>query len=136
MAATEAGGVDVAAHSLVDTHLPLWFKPELFVEPEFSPEGYVSDLKRYVSWRRGCTATELGWACLLNCRLASCGGPDRLPSAADLYMDASRDSGRRPTLLQCATAVAVGWWQARERAGCLYMRTHSIHCAGLLMLFC
>lgn len=29
--------------------LPLWFKPELFLEPAFSPTAYVADLRRYVS---------------------------------------------------------------------------------------
>ncbi|PRW51049.1 conserved oligomeric Golgi complex subunit 2 [Chlorella sorokiniana] len=28
--------------------LPLWFKPELFLEPAFSPTAYVADLRRYV----------------------------------------------------------------------------------------
>ena len=33
----------------LDSSLPLWFKPELFLEPEFSPQTYVADLRRYVS---------------------------------------------------------------------------------------
>jgi hypothetical protein len=33
----------------LDSSLPLWFKPELFTQPDFSAVGYVSDLKRYVS---------------------------------------------------------------------------------------
>lgn len=28
---------------------PLWFKPEKFLDPNFNPEAYVNDLKRYVS---------------------------------------------------------------------------------------
>ncbi|KAL4854271.1 Conserved oligomeric Golgi complex subunit 2 [Chlorella vulgaris] len=32
----------------LDRSLPLWFKPELFTQPDFSAVGYVSDLKRYV----------------------------------------------------------------------------------------
>ncbi|KDD72303.1 hypothetical protein H632_c3541p0, partial [Helicosporidium sp. ATCC 50920] len=28
--------------------LPLWFKPESFTNPDFDPERYVTELKRYV----------------------------------------------------------------------------------------
>jgi hypothetical protein len=38
-----------AASLTLDSSLPLWFKPELFTEPQFSPVAYVSDLRRYVS---------------------------------------------------------------------------------------
>ena len=38
-----------ALDASVDSSLPLWFKPEKFLEPQFSPEAYVADLKRYVS---------------------------------------------------------------------------------------
>lgn len=40
---------DAAVHAVMDSTLPLWFKPEKFLEPEFSAEAYVADLKRYVS---------------------------------------------------------------------------------------
>ncbi|PSC75738.1 conserved oligomeric Golgi complex subunit 2 [Micractinium conductrix] len=33
---------------MADSSLPLWFKPELFLAPEFNPAAYVADLKRYV----------------------------------------------------------------------------------------
>jgi hypothetical protein len=28
---------------------PLWFKPDTFLDPNFDPNSYVNDLKRYVS---------------------------------------------------------------------------------------
>lgn len=46
-AGVEAVTSQVASLTL-DSSLPLWFKPELFTEPEFSPVAYVSDLRRYV----------------------------------------------------------------------------------------
>ena len=51
---TAADGAGAAAASAVgslsmaDSSLPLWFKPELFLAPEFNPAAYVADLKRYV----------------------------------------------------------------------------------------
>lgn len=59
MATTEAAGAvkglthHTASLTLEHGALPLWFKPELFLEPQFSPTGYVADLRRYVSGRRG-----------------------------------------------------------------------------------
>ncbi|KAL4443325.1 hypothetical protein ABPG75_011062 [Micractinium tetrahymenae] len=47
-AAVEAATAETASLSLADSSLPLWFKPELFVGPEFNPVAYVADLKRYV----------------------------------------------------------------------------------------
>ncbi|KAL4420915.1 hypothetical protein ABPG77_001256 [Micractinium sp. CCAP 211/92] len=47
-AAVEAATAQAASLSLADSSLPLWFKPELFVAPEFNPVAYVADLKRYV----------------------------------------------------------------------------------------
>ena len=50
MEAPTADSVASATAALaIDSSLPLWFKPELFLEPNFSPTAYVSDLKRYVS---------------------------------------------------------------------------------------
>lgn len=46
--AVEAATAQAASLSLADSSLPLWFKPELFVGPEFNPVAYVADLKRYV----------------------------------------------------------------------------------------
>ncbi len=45
----EAGMEDVAVYS--DNGLPLWFKPEKFAEPDFDPDAYVNDLRRFVSVR-------------------------------------------------------------------------------------
>ena len=49
--AVEGLAAQAAALSLqqLDSSLPLWFKPELFLEPDFSPQAYVGDLRRYVS---------------------------------------------------------------------------------------
>lgn len=59
MAGPEAGELESVAQTaslaLADTSLPLWFKPELFVQPGFSPTAYVADLKRYVS-AQGCSS--------------------------------------------------------------------------------
>ena len=50
MEAPTADSVATATAALaIDSSLPLWFKPELFLEPDFSPTAYFSDLKRYVS---------------------------------------------------------------------------------------
>jgi len=48
--------------------LPLWFKPELFLEPAFSPTAYVADLRRYVSrppTERRCRCAALPSSCSL-----------------------------------------------------------------------
>ncbi len=58
-AAVEAATAQAASLSLADSSLPLWFKPELFVAPEFNPVAYVADLKRYVSTCR----RSLPWCC-------------------------------------------------------------------------
>ncbi|EFN56656.1 hypothetical protein CHLNCDRAFT_57543 [Chlorella variabilis] len=47
-ASMEALASHTASLALDSSRLASWFKPELFTEPEFSPVGYVSDLKRYV----------------------------------------------------------------------------------------
>ena len=49
--AADALGAQAAALSLDHKHassLPLWFKPELFLQPDFSSSAYVADLRRYV----------------------------------------------------------------------------------------
>lgn len=59
--AVEAATAQAASLSLADSSLPLWFKPELFVGPEFNPVAYVADLKRYVSaCGRGCVRSDGG----------------------------------------------------------------------------
>jgi hypothetical protein len=55
----EGAASALASLSLADSSLPLWFKPELFLAPEFSPAAYVADLKRYVR-RQGCWASGGG----------------------------------------------------------------------------
>eukprot|EP00887_Chlorella_sp_A99_P001064 scaffold14.g1064.t1 len=51
MAATEAPAAAGSRHTGAGgelSSLPAWFKPEKFMEPDFNPEAYVNDLKRYV----------------------------------------------------------------------------------------
>jgi hypothetical protein len=31
------------------SNVPLWFKPEKFIDPNFAPEAFVQDLQRFVS---------------------------------------------------------------------------------------
>lgn len=40
-----------ASSASLDTDAgPLWFKPDIFLDPNFDPNSYVNDLKRYVSF--------------------------------------------------------------------------------------
>jgi hypothetical protein len=45
---TGIAGRDGSNSLLVDSNLPLWFKPEKFLDAGFSADSYVNDLKRYV----------------------------------------------------------------------------------------
>ena len=46
--AVEALASQTTSLLALDSSNALWFQPELFTHDQFSPEQYVSDLKRYV----------------------------------------------------------------------------------------
>jgi hypothetical protein len=74
--------------------LPLWFKPERFLEPDFDAEAFVADLRRFVRTRRNRAYPGLAAGCFFGRRTCA----ELLPGrACDARADVERRSRCRWT---------------------------------------
>ena len=120
--ATAESVATATAGLAIDSSLPLWFKPELFLEPDFSPTAYVSDLKRYVSRAQYPLSLPRSVALACDSPRAACGRgtccmADAAPCAAGLSVPpppaAATDRRRRcccshPCPPRCLASPAAG----------------------------